>query len=148
MTSPYGGKLLKTFEEITDTKPKTVLETTRHGVVAGVAGGLAEIAWITLCAGATGVDPATLARGVTTAAGMSALFPAVPVALGVSVHMALAVTLGIVLSFGWRAVSSYRSGYQSISVHAGCAGQRLGSQFLRGAADHQSCVCSFGAVFG
>jgi hypothetical protein len=45
---------------------------------------------------------------VTTAAGLSALFPAAPVAVGVTVHMALAVTLGIALSFGWRALSSHR----------------------------------------
>jgi hypothetical protein len=108
MISPYGGKLLKTFEKLTDIEPKTVLETTRHGVVAGVAGGLAEIAWVTLYAGATGADPAMLARGVTTAAGVSALLPAAPVALAVTVHMALAVTLGIALSFGWRALSSHR----------------------------------------
>jgi len=108
MISQYGGKFLKTFEELTDIEPKTVLETTRHGVVAGVAGGLAEIAWVTLYAGATSADPATFASGVTTAAGLSALFPAAPVAVGVTVHMALAVTLGIALSFGWRALSSHR----------------------------------------
>jgi hypothetical protein len=108
MISPYGGKFLKTFKELTDIEPKTVLETTRHGVVAGVAGGLAEIAWVTLYAGATSVDPATFASGVTTAAGLGALFPAAPVAVGVTVHMALAVTLGIALSFGWRALSSHR----------------------------------------
>jgi hypothetical protein len=108
MTSPCGGKVLKTFEELTDKHVKTLLETTRHGVVAGIAGGLAEIAWVALYAGATGTDPATLARGVTTAAGVSALFPAAPVILGVTVHMALAATLGIALSFGWRALSSHR----------------------------------------
>jgi hypothetical protein len=108
--SPCGGKFLKTtFEEFSDKQVKTLLETTRHGVVAGVAGGLAEIAWVTLYAGATGTDPSTLARAVTTAAGMGALFPSVPVALGVTVHMLLAAVLGIALSFGWRALSSHRS---------------------------------------
>jgi hypothetical protein len=108
MSSPYGGTFLKTFEKLTDTEPKTLLETTRHGVVAGVAGGLAEIAWVALYAGITGADAAAFARGVTTAAGVSALFPTASVALGVTVHMALAVTLGIALSFGWRALSSHR----------------------------------------
>jgi hypothetical protein len=109
MISIFGAKFPKTFEELTDKRFKTLLETTRHGVVAGVAGGLAEIAWVTLYAGATGADPSALARAVTTAAGVSALFPAAPVAVGVSVHMALAVTLGIALSFGWRALSSHRA---------------------------------------
>ena len=108
MISPQGGRFQKIFEKLTDIEPKTVLETTRHGVVAGVAGGLAEIAWVTLYAAATSADPATFASGVTTAAGVSALFPAAPVAVGVTVHMALAVTLGIALSFGWRALSSHR----------------------------------------
>ena len=109
MISPCGGKFLKTtFGEFSDKQVKTLLETTRHGVVAGVAGGLAEIAWVTLYAGATGADPATLARGVTTAAGVSALFPSAPVAVGVTTHMVLAVTLGIALSFGWQALSSHR----------------------------------------
>src|SRR6202050_1500533 len=108
MISPHGDKFLKTFNELTDIESKTALETTRHGIVAGVAGGLAEIAWVSLYAGATSADPATFASGVTTAAGLSALFPAAPVAVGVTVHMALAVTLGIALSFGWRALSSHR----------------------------------------
>ncbi|MGB6538223.1 MAG: hypothetical protein WBF58_19920 [Xanthobacteraceae bacterium] len=108
MISRYSNKFLKTSENPAGAEAQTVLETIRHGVVAGVAGGLAEIAWVTLYAGATGADPATFARGVTTAAGVSALFPADPVALGVSVHMVLAATLGIALSFGWRALSSHR----------------------------------------
>ena len=108
MISQHGDKFLKTFSELTDIEPKTVLETIRHGVVAGAAGGLAEIGWVTLYAGATSADPATFASGVTTAAGLSALFPAAPVAVGVTVHLALAVTLGIALSFGWRALSSHR----------------------------------------
>jgi hypothetical protein len=108
MLSWCCGKLLHLVEELTDKRARTVLETTRHGILAGAAGGLAEIAWVTLYAGATGANPATVARGVTTAAGLSALFPADPVALGVTVHMTLAVMLGIALSFGWRAMLSHR----------------------------------------
>jgi hypothetical protein len=107
MFSPNGGKFPKASEELTE-QQLNLRETTRHGVVAGAAGGLAEIAWVTIYAGATGIDPATLARGVTTAAGVIALLPSAPVALGVTIHMALAVTLGIAVSFGWRALSSHR----------------------------------------
>jgi hypothetical protein len=110
MISPCDGKFPRTtFEGLSDKRVKALLETTRHGVVAGVAGGLAEIAWVTLYAGATGADPSTLARAVTTAAGVSALFPSAPVALGVTVHMLLAAALGIALSFGWRTLLSNRS---------------------------------------
>jgi hypothetical protein len=78
------------------------------GTFAGTAGGLAEIAWVTLYAGMTGADPVFLARGVTTAAGVTALLPASPVALGIGVHMALAVMLGVVLTFGWQALAVKR----------------------------------------
>jgi hypothetical protein len=87
----------------------TVGETIRTGMIAGAAGGLAEVAWVTLYAVATGADSGSLARGVTSAAGVSALLPAAPVALGVIVHMALAVTLGMALAFAWRALSARRS---------------------------------------
>jgi hypothetical protein len=80
----------------------------RTGVFAGAAGGLAEVAWVTLYAGATGADPAVLARGVTTAAGVTALLPASPVTLGIAVHLALAVMLGVVLACGWHALSAKR----------------------------------------
>jgi hypothetical protein len=85
------------------------LETARYGAVAGAAGGLAEIAWVTFYAGATGGNATILARSVTIAAGVSSLLPTAPAALGVTVHMALAVTLGIALAFAWRAFASHRS---------------------------------------
>ena len=86
------------------------LAIVRTGVIAGAAGGLAEIAWVSLYAGVTGADPAVLARGVTTAAGVTALLPASPVVLGIEMHMALAVMLGVVLSLGWQALSANRPG--------------------------------------
>jgi hypothetical protein len=80
----------------------THIETVSSGIIAGASGGLAEIAWVTLYAGMTGGNAALLARGVTSAAGVSALFPQSPVALGIAVHMTLAVTLGIALAYAWR----------------------------------------------
>jgi len=89
-------------------------ETFRIGVIAGAAGGLAEIAWVSLYAGVTGGNPAVLARGVTTAAGVSALLPATsPVMLGIAVHMMLAVMLGIVLTLAWQVRSARRDGLTS-----------------------------------
>ncbi len=86
------------------------LEIFRQGAFAGAAGGLAEVAWVTLYAGITGGDPAVLARGVTTAAGVSALLPASPVILDVAVHMTLAVMLGVALSCAWSVLRDYRPG--------------------------------------
>ncbi len=84
------------------------LDTVRFGVIAGAAGGLAEIAWVTLYADVTGGNAAVLARGVTTAAGLASLFPSLSAALGIALHMALAVTLGIALAFAWRGFSFRR----------------------------------------
>jgi hypothetical protein len=86
------------------------LATIRTGVIAGAAGGLAEIAWVTIYAGMTGADPAILARGVTTAAGVGASLPASPVPLGIAVHMMLAVLLGTVLACAWQALAAHRPG--------------------------------------
>jgi hypothetical protein len=108
MINWHSGKILNSLPQLTNSRARSLLETTRHGIVAGAAGGFAEIAWVTLYAAVNGADPATLARGVTTAARVSALLPANPVALGVTIHMGLAVALGIALSFGWRTLSSHR----------------------------------------
>jgi hypothetical protein len=83
-------------------------ETLRTGIIAGAAGGLAEIAWVTLYAGLSGIDPAVVARSVTTTAGMRALLPAHPAALGIVVHMLLAATLGVVLTLSWRTLTANR----------------------------------------
>jgi hypothetical protein len=99
------GSKATTGTVMTNTQRLAIIRT---GIFAGAAGGLAEIAWVTLYAGMTGADPGVLARGVTTAAGVTALLPASAVALGVGVHMALAVTLGVVLTFGWQALSVNR----------------------------------------
>ena len=72
-----------------------------RGIVAGAAGGIAEIIWILVYATATGTDAATLARGITTAAGANLIFANGSVAAGVVVHMVLAVTLGVALAFTW-----------------------------------------------
>lgn len=77
----------------------------KYGALAGVAGGLAEVAWICLYAGVAGGNAAVLARGVTTAAGASALLPQAPVTMGIAVHMTLAVMLGIALAGLWQALA-------------------------------------------
>ena len=80
-------------------------ETIKLGLLVGAAGGLAEIIWVSLYTALTGDNPATLARGVTTAAGVTALLPAAPVMLGIVVHMTLAVALGVALVCLWEVVA-------------------------------------------
>jgi hypothetical protein len=77
----------------------------KYGTLAGAAGGLAEIAWVSLYAAVTGGDAAILARGVTTAVGVTALLPAASVTMGIVVHMVLAVVLGIALAGLWQALA-------------------------------------------
>jgi hypothetical protein len=90
----------------------------QYGVLAGAAGGLAEVIWVCLYSAATGGDAALLARGVTTAAGVSALLPSAPVVTGISVHMALAVLLGIALAGLWQSIASFRPGTASLYAAA------------------------------
>ena len=67
----------------------------RLGVAAGLAGGAAEIAWVAIYGAITGTPVGAVARGVTTA-----LLPGltnVPFigAIGIVLHMLLAVMLGV-----------------------------------------------------
>jgi len=87
-----------------------------RGVVAGAAGGIAEIIWIFVYASATGTDAASVARGVTTATGVNLLLQGSRAAFGVAIHMMLAVTLGTALAFSWTALS--RRWPQQISPYA------------------------------
>jgi hypothetical protein len=86
----------------------------RYGVLAGAAGGLAEMIWVSIYSAATGGDATLLARGVTTAVGMSALLPSAPVMTGISVHMALAVLLGVALTGLSQSVIGLRSSAASL----------------------------------
>jgi hypothetical protein len=76
-----------------------------RGIVAGAAGGIAEIIWIVVYASVTGADAATLARGVTTAAGANLLLAGSSAISGIALHMILAVMLGTALAFAWTAFS-------------------------------------------
>ncbi len=100
---------MNTAHKTSDNQLHGALDTIRLGTLAGAAGGLAEIAWVSLYAFATDTSPALVARGVTTAAGVGALLPADAVTLGVGVHMGIAVMLGIALTFVWRAMPAART---------------------------------------
>jgi hypothetical protein len=65
-------------------------------MLAGLAGGVAEIAWIGLYAAFSGGDAAEMARGVALAASSGRTDSAVA---GIAVHMLLAAALGIAIAF-------------------------------------------------
>ena len=104
-----------------------IRETILSGAIAGAAGGLAEVAWVALYAAVTGSSAAIIAKGVTTAAGVSALLPGAPVQMGVAVHMALSLALGIALTFAWRSLAA-RSG--AVGPYGFCLAALLGVWFV------------------
>jgi hypothetical protein len=77
----------------------------RNGMIAGAAGGLAEVAWVSLYAVLTGANAASVAHGVTTAVGATALLPDNAAMLRIAIHMAIAVALGIALAAAWQTMS-------------------------------------------
>ena len=79
---------------------RRMLRLTWLGTLAGLAGGLSEILWISLYAALTGTDAATVARGISSAVGLGST--GTPVLFGVGIHMALAATIGIALALALR----------------------------------------------
>jgi hypothetical protein len=90
----------------------------RLGVLAGLAGGAAEVAWVAGYGAVTGTPVASVASGVTAALlpGLAAL-PAGPV-IGIALHMALAVGLGIAVAgaFSTKLLHRVRAWPQSLLV--------------------------------
>lgn len=73
----------------------------RLGIAAGVAGGAAEIVWVACYGAATGTPVAGVARGVSDAMGLSGIAHAA--ALGIALHMLLAIALGVAVVAAFHA---------------------------------------------
>jgi hypothetical protein len=86
---------------------RDICGTIECGILAGAAGGVAEIIWVSIYSTASGGNPASVARGVTTATSLTALLPAAPVEMGIAIHMTLAVLLGLALAFLWQAAARF-----------------------------------------
>lgn len=86
----------------------------RLGALAGLAGGSAEVLWVTLYGALAGADPSAVARGVVRAvAGGTAASAAWAPAAGLLIHLLLAVALGIALAFASRPLSVRYGGWLS-----------------------------------
>jgi hypothetical protein len=70
----------------------------RIGILAGLAGGVAEIAWIGGYVALTGASGAAVARGVTAAFLPGLADQPVGIGLGIAIHMVLALGLGIAVA--------------------------------------------------
>jgi hypothetical protein len=75
----------------------------RIGVLAGLAGGAAEVAWVAGYAALTGASGSAVARGVTTVFLPGLYDSPVAVGLGIVLHMILAVGLGVVVTAAFSA---------------------------------------------
>jgi hypothetical protein len=72
-------------------------------VIAGLAGGLAEVAWIILYAQLTGGKAVPVARGVSETLVPWVETASIAVPLGIVIHMSLAILLGIAIGIVLRA---------------------------------------------
>jgi hypothetical protein len=93
---------------MTNSNRVSLREAIQWGLLAGLAGGLAEVAWIWLYGVVSGTDPELVAWGVSVAAGVGDT--AAPLTTGVAIHMALAAALGIALTVALRPLFTHFRG--------------------------------------
>jgi hypothetical protein len=72
----------------------------RIGALAGLAGGIAEVAWITLYAGLSGGNAVTVAKEITASVIPMAATSAIATPLGLAIHFGLAALMGIAVVVG------------------------------------------------
>ena len=101
------------------------------GAVAGVVGGLGEIAWIALYGAATGAQTGPVARGI-----VSSVIPGLAASswspwLGILIHLGLAIALGLSLALMVRPLAR-RGGARHFEFWPGdvCTCRRVGREFL------------------
>lgn len=76
--------------------------TVQLGVIAGIAGACAEVAWVALYAALSGSDAVEVAREVASAVSGGAVTSALA---GFAVHMLLGAALGLALALAWRSLA-------------------------------------------
>lgn len=109
LTYPVGSRLFpaQAGDQRVQRPGVSSFPTLGAGLLAGLAGGAAEVAWVALYAAASGVSASSVAGGVSsTVLGQSAT--ASPVFLGLVIHFALSVALGIALTGALRLMGSAR----------------------------------------
>ncbi len=121
----------------------------RIGVLAGVAGGAAEVAWVSGYSALTGASGAAVARGVTTA-----LLPGLngsshDVGLGIVLHMLLAIGLGVAVTAAFSAPLLRRIGdWSRGTLIVLTLGLVWAFNFLVGTADTRTWLPDFAAAGG
>jgi hypothetical protein len=77
-----------------------LLEVAQVGVIAGLAGGLAEVAWISIYGAISGVSADLVAQEITRSIAPYASYS--PVLAGILIHLILAVGLGVGVALAIR----------------------------------------------
>ena len=88
-------------------QPRSLWST---GLLAGLAGGAAEVVWIILYMRLAGGEAAVVARGVTATLDPSLAAASWAVTVGIVIHMGLAVGLGIAIVYLLRAYAPRLTG--------------------------------------
>ena len=90
------------------------------GATAGLAGGLAEVAWISSLATSGGTPVVEVARGITASIAPFLAATSSGILVGLVVHLALAVALGAVMLLLWGMVlrDHVSSWWDASLVHA------------------------------
>src|ERR1039457_5868426 len=91
-------------------------DTLRTGVLAGIAGGAAEMVWVAGYGAVTGTPVGAVARGVATAVWPSLGTSNLVAVAGMALHMVLAAGLGIIVVAALRAPILRRAGTWSRSA--------------------------------
>lgn len=73
-------------------------EQWRNGLLAGLAGGAAEVVWIAIYSGLTGVSASSVAGGVTATLMPAEAGTAMAVPIGLVIHFGLAAMLGLAVA--------------------------------------------------
>lgn len=88
-------------------------ETLLIGTLGGIAGGLTEMAWVSAYGAAKGLPLLPIARGIVESVIPQAAASAWAPALGIAIHLLLAVMLGIGLALMIRKVANTWLGSQA-----------------------------------
>lgn len=80
-------------------------EIMKRGLLAGIAGGSAEIAFLIAIAALTNISAINVAVGVSASFSIAAFSPTMLALVGIVIHLALASVLGVAVAVGYHAVA-------------------------------------------
>lgn len=90
-------------------------------LLAGLCGGMAEVLWVALYGSLTALDAGEVAREVTASVIPNAAAQSWAPALGVAIHLALSLALGMIFAFTvWLPVTRHLSAAGAMAAAVAC----------------------------